>query len=206
MREDQLEAVVAWMEGFLKSGGELLNKLKSQVEEEKHKVEDITVYKDEAQISKVVLENKPIEDDTEMVLEDDMDELFGFEEVPQEEKINIHSSVINKSYQNGANIVQDRLNNKIDCTICGLQCQDQPMLNSHFQIHHYAVTIPCNHCEFTATQPLNMNFHKLSEHKTSCNQCDYTALQIGDLNSHSLRKHGKLNVKIAIINLQICFY
>ena len=53
MREDQLEAVVAWMECFLKSGGELLNKLKSQVEEEKHKVEYIPVYKDEAQISKV---------------------------------------------------------------------------------------------------------------------------------------------------------
>ena len=191
MRDDQLEAVLAWMEVFLKSGGELLNQLKSQLEEEKQKFEDKTVHKDEAQILKVVIENKQIEGDTEMVLEDDMVELFGFEEVPQEEQINIHNSVINKNYQDDTNIVQDRLNNKIDCTICGLQFQDQTMLNSHFQMHHNTVTIQCNHCEFTATQPLNMNFHKLSEHKTSCNQCDYTALQIGDLNSHILRKHGK---------------
>ena len=246
MTESNLENIVALLEEFLHSGTTVLNQLKLQRTIHKQNFNAKTLLENGAQVSKEVFINKQIEDETEMVLEDELVDLFGFEEVHKEtnsfskdleikslSKISIQhfkdsnaleneapistkviankqaeyetervlekdvddlirfEEVLQENVKEASQISQDRLNRRIDCTECELQFQDDTTLNKHFRITHNNVTIGCNHCEFTTSQPSNLNFHKLSQHKTSCNQCDYTTPFIGDLNAHVIRKHGK---------------
>ena len=60
-------------------------------------VKDITVSHNDAQISTVMIENKLNKGETEMVLEDDVVELFRFEKLPKENKMNINKNIENNS-------------------------------------------------------------------------------------------------------------
>ena len=65
-------------------------------------------------------------------------------------------------------------------------------LSSHKLWYHDGVKYDCNHCDYNATDVINLKRHKLSQHdgiKYDCNDCDYKATTLDRLKRHKSAQH-----------------
>ena len=213
MTEYQFDNIVALLEDFLHSGSIVLDQLKSHNKINNQNSKDIPVLNNEAQIPTDV----SIQNETRMVLEDDLVDLIGFEEVPKEKMFSsqelepmalnkigsptfknaiaseneAHTSTKckeNKETENKADIMPEQTKQTSNGDV-ELKIDPEDLQISQDRLN---IRIDCTECELQFQDDTTLNKHFRINHKNvtiRCNHCEFTTTQPSSLNFHRSSQH-----------------